>query len=104
MHSMLSAPGETVPITRPPSRTRAITRLQAFAILLVSLVCSPLTSVAQTAQAPLTTSVSEPTFVAIDTDTSGTKWLYVSNHGDIGTSATLPNNGGQILKFNLTSG
>jgi hypothetical protein len=100
---MLSAPGETVPITRPTSRFRGSARFTAFAFL-VSLLVSALPGFAQTALTPLTSSVVKPTAVTIATDGSGTKWLYVSNHGDVPSGGVAPTNGGQILKFNLTTG
>ena len=47
MHSMLSAPGETVPASRLSSRSRGIARLPAFAILLVTVLGSVLPSFGQ---------------------------------------------------------
>ena len=99
MHTMLSAPGETVPITRPQSRIRGTARLTAFAVLLVTILGSALPSFAQTYLSSL--SAAAPTFVAIDTRAS-TTWLYVSEHG--GTSGTPPTGGGRVLRYNLTSG
>src|SRR3954468_25079685 len=80
MHPMLSAPGETLPITQTQSRIRGITRLPAFVVLLVTLLGSALPSFAQTwlANVPLPGDFIGPTFVALDT-TRG--FLYISEHG-----------------------
>src|SRR3954466_16181547 len=106
MHSMLSAPKETVPITRPPSPLRGIARLPAFAVLLVTLLGSVLPSFAQTWVADIPAAASAggrmngPTFVALDSQHPvGTTWLYVSEHGEINGTA-----GGRILKINVATG
>src|SRR5436190_11383787 len=103
MRSMLSAPDEAVPITRPQSRIRGIARLPAFSILVVTLLGSVLPSFAQTWMRDL--AATEPTMMYLDTSTS-TTWLYVSEHGDVpGTgSTTPPANGGRVLRYNLTTG
>ena len=101
---MLSAPGETEPITRPQSRIRGTARLPAFAVLLVTLLGSVLPSFGQTFVSQFT-GMNGPTFVALDTR-AGTTWLYVSEHGSVPNppSPTPPPNGGRILRFNLTTG
>src|SRR5688572_5896110 len=97
MHSMLSAPAETEPITRHQSRIRGTVRLPAFAVFLVTLLASVLPSFGQTFVSQFT-GINGPTFVALDSR-AGTSWLYVSEHGE--TNGT---GGGRILRFNLTSG
>src|SRR4051812_2490789 len=103
MHPMLSAPGETLPITQTQSRIRGVTRLPAFVILLVTLLGSALPSFAQTWLRDLP--ATEPTMMYLDTSTA-TTWLYVSEHGDVPTagSTAAPPNGGRVLRYNLTTG
>ena len=99
---MLSAPVETVPITRRLSPNRGTARLSAFAVLLVTLLGSVLPSFAQTWVRDLT--ATEPTMMLIATDSNSVTWLYVSEHGDVPVSTEQPSNGGRVLRFNLTSG
>lgn len=104
MHSMLSAPAETVPIAaRTQFRIRGTARIQALAVLLVTLLGSALPSFAQSPLPDLP--ATQPTMMYLDTSTS-TKWLYVSEHGDVPAAGqtTAPANGGRILRFNLTTG
>ena len=86
---MLSAPGETVPITRPQSRFAGIARLQAFAVLLVTLLGPVVPGFAQVFVTELTQPVG-PIGMALDA-TGG--FLYVTDESS-----------GQILKYNDTSG
>src|SRR2546427_8083562 len=103
MHSMLSAPGETVPITRPQSRSRLTARLFAFAVSLVTLLGSVLPSFAQSWVRDLP--ANQPTMIYLDTSTS-TPWLYVSEHGDVPPQGqtTPPLYAGRVPRFNLTTG
>ncbi len=93
MHSQLVPRGATP--SRPSPRTSGSALPSAIALLLFFF--SALAGFAQTQVGTL--SVVNPTYMAIDTDASGTRWLYVSNHGDLGAT-----NGGIVWKFNLTTG
>src|SRR5205823_14125446 len=64
----------------------------AVAVLLVTLLCSPLASFAQTWMADIT-AMSKPTYVTLNGTT-----LYVAEHGELNGTA-----GGRILKYTLDS-
>jgi hypothetical protein len=81
-------------------RSRGFAPFRALAWLV--LLFSALPGFAQTYTGAL--SITQPTFLAIDTDASGTKWLYVSQHGEVRGDGSVPTNGGPIVKFNLTTG
>jgi len=85
----------------PKARPRALTfGSRGLASFLLLLALSVLSAAGVSAQTQVgTLSVTNPTYLAIDTDTSGTRWLYVSNHGDIAGST-----GGVVYKYNLTTG
>ena len=72
----------TAALTRLPALIRGIAR--ALPLTVVSLLALASVGFAQTQVGTL--NVNNPTFLAIDTDASGTRWLYVANHGDVGGS------------------
>src|SRR5687767_12365301 len=102
MHSILSAPTGAVPITRPQSRNCGTARLPALAVLIITLLSSVIPSFGQSHVRDLV--AQQPTMIYLDSSTA-TKWLYVSEHGDVPTvgQTSAPNNGGRILRFNLTT-
>src|SRR5690348_15681623 len=84
-------------------RLRAVPPLLRLTAFVAALLCAHAPLVyAQSMLGTLT--ATQPTYLAIDTDTTGTRWLYVSQHGSVTTDGSVPANGGVILKYNLSTG
>lgn len=90
----MSAPSEAGR-TRQSPRTRGFAPFSALTLLLTVLSAVPGFAQSWTANY----SATEPTFTALDGG-----YLYVSEHGDVPSGTTMPANGGQILKINLSNG